>query len=270
MTGAFNETRTWYAYFPTEHKPEDLGTTYAELTLQPKSSYQVFWTPSDNRRRKGKDGDGALRSAFGGIFDQFTTSLNYLFFTPGDYKITAQVKYWDTPAATAAYRTAQKSTTIHLAAPQSVIMLGAIIGGLIAYTILPQTRRQRLTVTETPTRTVITTLVGRVFQQAYGLFGACLLSVIVTILLARISDTQFLVKVTVNDVWGAITIGFVANYAGSRVLDRLFPPQRTRTTIDETVPVEEATQAHEHREDIAANWQEAESPTQNDETRRDK
>jgi hypothetical protein len=138
MTGAFNDTRTWYAYFPTEHKPDDPRSGYAELTLQPKSSYQVFWTPSDLGRRR--DGNAtAPGETFRGVADQFANSLSYLFFAPGDYKITAQVKYWDGPSDPAVtYRTAQKSTTIHLAAPQSVIMLGAIIGGLIAYTILPQ------------------------------------------------------------------------------------------------------------------------------------
>jgi hypothetical protein len=81
----------------------------------------------------------------------------------------------------------------------------------------------------------------RVFKQTYGLFGACLLSAIVTILLARISETQFLVKVTVNDIWGAITIGFFANYAGSKVLERFFPQSERHGTV---VGQNGATQAH--------------------------
>jgi len=242
MTGAFSETRTWYAYFPTEHVPTDQATQYKELTLQPKSSYEVFWTPSEGRYQPPTATDSLLSlagRAIHNVLEEFTSSLGYVFFTPGDYKITAQVKYWDLQSpANSTYRTAQKSTTIHLAAPQSVIMIGAILGGLIAYAILPQSRRQRLTITRTEYRTQINALVGRVFQQAYGILGACLLSVIVTILLARISETQFLVKVTINDVWGAITIGFVANYFGTRILDRLLPTEKSKTTIDETVPAD--------------------------------
>jgi hypothetical protein len=44
------------------------------------------------------------------------------------------------------------------------------------------------------------------------------LSVITTILLSRIAESQFLVRVTVNDVWGAIAVGFLANFAGYNVL----------------------------------------------------
>src|SRR5206468_10128178 len=87
------------------------------------------------------------------VIDQFTSSLNYVFFTPADYKITAQVKYLEASAgAGAAYHYALKSTIIHLAAPQAVIMFGAIIGGLIAFAILPQARRQHLAIVQTPRR----------------------------------------------------------------------------------------------------------------------
>jgi hypothetical protein len=43
----------------------------------------------------------------------------------------------------------------------------------------------------------------------------------ITILLSRISETQFLIKVTVNDFWGAVAIGFVANYMGAKALNKL-------------------------------------------------
>jgi hypothetical protein len=48
-----------------------------------------------------------------------------------------------------------------------------------------------------------------------------LLSAIVTILLSRLSDTQFLIKVSVADFWGAIVTGLVAQYLGSKWLERL-------------------------------------------------
>jgi hypothetical protein len=60
-----------------------------------------------------------------------------------------------------------------------------------------------------------------------GILGAALLSIIVTILLARLSETQFLIRITVADFWGAVAIGFVANYAGAEVLNKIIklPPK---------------------------------------------
>jgi len=53
------------------------------------------------------------------------------------------------------------------------------------------------------------------------MLGAVLLSAIVTILLARISETQFLIRVTVADLWGAVAIGFVANYLGAELIKKM-------------------------------------------------
>jgi hypothetical protein len=49
-----------------------------------------------------------------------------------------------------------------------------------------------------------------------------LMGVVVTILISRIAETQFFVKVTINDLWGAIAVGFVINYYGPRVLGQVF------------------------------------------------
>lgn len=57
---------------------------------------------------------------------------------------------------------------------------------------------------------------------AAGLLGAAL-----TIVASRLSDTQFPVKVSVNDFWGALTIGFISYFIGNRLLttiiDKLAP-----------------------------------------------
>ena len=50
-----------------------------------------------------------------------------------------------------------------------------------------------------------------------------LLSAIITILLARIAETQFIIKVSVSDLWGAIAVGFLINYGGWTLLERLMP-----------------------------------------------
>ena len=42
-----------------------------------------------------------------------------------------------------------------------------------------------------------------------------------TVLLARLSETQFLIRVSINDFWGAIAIGFVADLLGIKILQKI-------------------------------------------------
>ena len=65
--------------------------------------------------------------------------------------------------------------------------------------------------------------VARSAKEAGGISVSALLSAVVTILLSRISESQFLIQVTVTDFWGAIAIGFVANYLGWNVLNKIVP-----------------------------------------------
>jgi hypothetical protein len=51
------------------------------------------------------------------------------------------------------------------------------------------------------------------------------MSVIITILLSRIEQTAFFIKVTVSDLWGAIAIGFFGNYGGMALIDKMVRPQ---------------------------------------------
>lgn len=241
MTGAFDPTGTWNAYFPTEHEPNpNQPHQFGTVTLQPKSSYQVFWRPTGSQGREVPANATVFRSIcirMQNLTHQVVNSLEYVFFTPGRYKLTAQVKYWSgLKANEGTYYTVAKTTELQIAAPQSVIMLGAVVGGIIAFAVLPRSRRYRTTVTATDSTITSKDLVGRMFPATYGIVGAAMLSVIVTILLARMSETQFLVKVTINDFWGAIAIGFIANYLGSRALDRLLPASQTTATVNQTVP----------------------------------
>ncbi|ADV84742.1 hypothetical protein [Terriglobus saanensis] len=52
-------------------------------------------------------------------------------------------------------------------------------------------------------------------------FLAAVLGGVVTIVASRLSDTHFPVKVSVNDWWGALTIGFVAYFVGNKFINTL-------------------------------------------------
>jgi hypothetical protein len=131
-----------------------------------------------------------------------------LSFEPGDYTIKIAATYWTDPANINTFNDAHSTVLdvkIPVVAPQWVIIVGAILGGLIAYILLPNLRLRPGTV------------------EVSGLFTAALLSTIATILLARISETQFVIKVSINDLWGAIAVGFVATASGTSFLQRYVP-----------------------------------------------
>jgi hypothetical protein len=73
-----------------------------------------------------------------------------------------------------------------------------------------------------------------VAKELAGIAGSVLLSAMVTILLSRISETQFLIKVSITDFWGAVAIGFVANYAGAKILDRFLPANGSSPVRDKS------------------------------------
>lgn len=132
--------------------------------------------------------------------------LHLINFAPGDYTIKVIALYWpDEESAEAVsdnYRTETSQIKLPVVAPQWVIILGAAIGGLIAYLLFPKIRRRQNEV------------------ELLGLLSAILFSIIIRILLGRIADTQFFVKITVTDFWGAIAIGFIAVSSGNSLLQK--------------------------------------------------
>ncbi len=107
-----------------------------------------------------------------------------------------------------------------------------------------------------PRKNTFMEVVQKFAKEIAGIFGAILLSAIVTILLSRISETQLLIKVSIADFWGAIAIGFVANYLGARGLEKLLPQSGSSSAqVSSTTPLaEEAAPAEKvlPKEDIHA------------------
>jgi hypothetical protein len=103
------------------------------------------------------------------------------------------------------YRTETAEIKVPVVAPQWVIILGASLGAIIAYFLLPNIRRKPDHV------------------ELLGLSSAILFGIIITILLGRIADTQFFVKITVTDFWGAVAIGFIGVASGHSLLQKYLP-----------------------------------------------
>lgn len=195
----------------------------ATLALRPNDSTPVFWfvkfrelaTVTGSQSQSQSLGR-AIPEVLAYLYEQISMELNFLLFVPGNYQVTVIADYWvkddcsDIPDI-GVPNVAFESKIVDVAAPQSVILVGAAIGGLISYVILPQARRRQRNLTG----------LARYAAIGTGAFGAMLLSTIITILLARISESQFLIRVTVTDVWGAIAIGFISNYFGVEILNKI-------------------------------------------------
>lgn len=223
LEGPFKPAWPWWALFPTEvHTVPQFADAF--IKLQPGDSYQVFWSPG---RTIFYDSTGFTL----GVIRTIRSEMKFIFFSPGEYTLTVNAKYWFDPQGE--YHTVTQSSALHFAAPQSVIMFGASFGGLIAFYIAPQARR-RFARRKAKSRGPIMAILEPVAKELAGIAGSVLLSAMVTILLSRISETQFLIKVSITDFWGAVAIGFVANYAGAKILDRFLPANGSSPVRDKS------------------------------------
>lgn len=194
--------------FPAQSGSDNAESKTSEIHLRPSEHYKVFWDlsrqaqPSANCTQQSKLKD-------------------FLGFVPGDYAFTVEgIAY--TPAPTGQppmAHTYTATTTLNVSISQVATALAAFLGALLAYLVvalqpghdfdrwrpdLPVGGRVRV--------------VGILIRNA---FSAGLLGSAVTIVASRLSDTQFPVKVSVNDFWGALTIGFVAYFVGSRFISTI-------------------------------------------------
>ena len=137
---------------------------------------------------------------------------------PGEYTIHVACAYWnnleDAQQQRLNYSTQVAETNVPFVVPPIAILPGAALGGLLAFILLPSLWLPPAK------RFGEHRWYEKVSILGSGLGVSCLLSVVVTILLSRISESQFLVRVSVQDTWGAVAIGFIAGASGTSVLQR--------------------------------------------------
>ena len=204
-------------WFPTEY----LEKTPRVISIKPKETYRVFWNRSPETIPKEEGSSEPPTAGAFSLFSDVRRWLQFINFTPGAYAITVEAKYWDQRKFDGDdYHTSVETKSIEYAAPQRIILLGAVLGGLI-FTILSMVRAEQSTVNDASAgRLSAAKTLGKIVLT---LVGSILLSVIITILLSRIAETQFFIKVSVSDFWGAIALGFLANYGGWALLDKMIP-----------------------------------------------
>lgn len=196
----------WYGVMPAADHGESPEKYHSgTLALPPGQATAVWWTwRHDDLLAKPPSPSPSL-------LHQFAVEREYLFFAPGRYRFTITALYRLTADPSATPQSAVATASLDLTAPWSAVLVGAALGGLIAYLVLPQARRA-IGAKRAWTHWAL---------RALDIAGAVLLSVVVTILLARLADVPFPIRVTVSDLWGAVAVGFVANYLGVELLSRM-------------------------------------------------
>lgn len=210
--------RDWLAFFPGIIVPPNQSYEDTVIVLEPGSNISAFWAGQRSTTFDVSPPTTTLGKLWG-EFGDFTKALT---FSPGQYSLAIVGSYWDTHEGaqlkSVEHHTQTAAVIETITAPQKVVLLGAAIGGLIAFLLL-----SRLYPTGAWANVRLMT----------GFISSVLLSTIVTILLSRLSQSQFIVQVTVNDFWGAMAVGFLITAAGPAVLQRfigLVSPAQTGTS----------------------------------------
>lgn len=228
---------TFYGYFTTEAGEPNFTYAYP-VTIQPEDVYTVAWTlgtPTTMTTPNPAATPGTQPRPPGvihGMIERIKSEMQFVFFTPGDYKATVALRYHVDGDPDTVLRSVSQSALVHVAAPQSVILSGAAAGGLLGYIITllfltkktPQSEEKETAAKSTHMPQWLNEIIRvavKLSKFIAGVIGSVLLSAIVTILLSRLSETQFLIRVSINDFWGAIAIGFVANLTGIKILSKI-------------------------------------------------
>ena len=166
-------------------------------------------------------------------------------FVPGDYTLRVVCPYYknadDARNKSPNYFTQVAEITLPMVAAQTTILAGAALGGLMAFFLLPS-----LWLPMSREWTALNWW-HKLFIVIRGLLVPALLSVMIAILLSRMSDSPFLIKVSVQDFWGAITIGFIAGTSGTAVLQRftISQAERQKSLVERGITQVPSTSADE-------------------------
>jgi hypothetical protein len=198
------------AIFPTMVYSQ-LWTDDKVIRIDPGSKYAVIWKL--------------------GARSPYQAVVSHAFFSPGQYRATALVHVWYTPPILGPDEesdergqlvTAHRVLNLHESAAITssrdlafdaslvVLLVGAAIGGLLAWTLQAALREH--------TGFSLLNDWSRLARFGANFVAAVLLPVVVTLLLARLSAADSPIAIRVRDLWGAIATGFVVQWVGLPLL----------------------------------------------------
>jgi hypothetical protein len=228
-------------FFPTEPNVLSNPPLGGPIVIPPKEHYQVFWglgTAGNTRCSRTPAVEG-FWSWPEQRWKNFKANIGFL---PGDYAFAVVGKAYLSPGGKVdpAYHTFVQGTKLHVGITQLQSMIAAMIGGLLAYFVAGLREGGELRTLKREQTDNKRSSVSKYLVILRGVISAALLSSVVTIILSRLSDTQFPIKVSVADFWGALTVGFVAFFTGNKLIDRIVGlgggPKPTPPVIEPTAP----------------------------------
>jgi hypothetical protein len=216
-----NQNCAWF--FGSFYSPSIARNEDENFILQPQERVTVFF----NMRTGDNLGANTAPICRAKRTDGISNVLN---FVPGQYVFELTGRYkapnpvpgsseststgWSEP------RVFSQNATLEVGIDQASILLFAALGGFFAFLVMALRHGGDF---------------GQIFAEQMGTrawfwkvavfgknaFAAAFLSAAVTIVASRLSDTQFPIKVSVNDFWGALTVGFVSYFVGGKFIDKL-------------------------------------------------
>ena len=160
------------------------------------------------------------------------TPGNYEYFLTGKFSVCDPIPGSSMPICPYPMRSFAQSEKFPVGIDQIQIICFAIIGGILAYLVVAVRGDEGsvnqffalLTMRKTEGAAVgIWSRNGLILAAKLirDVLGVAILSSAFTIVSSRLSDSQFPIKVSVLDGWGAITIGFLSYFVGNKFIDSL-------------------------------------------------
>jgi hypothetical protein len=200
------------ATFPTQGNtpPVERPARGYGLLIQPGESYRVFWDMTKNGCAGKSPEEKEKRFSLPWLEHEWQKIM----FSPGTYKVYLDAVFYPSGQDGQPYHTAAEGRDVVFSASEQKILFGAFLGGLLAY-IIKVYYNVPTQLTAKMKTGWLKRYIGYTEWIAAGLFGA-----IIVILASRLSDS-FPVKVNANDFWGSITLGFVFQWMGVKLLEKL-------------------------------------------------
>lgn len=194
------------AFFPTiRSRP-----SHEVVRIDPGATYSVIWKIDPSRNMESSEIKGATSNAV-------NTLKSFAFVPPSEYRITACIHIWTTLPEfddngnvdnLGASFTQSLNRTVKLDPSPIILVFGSAIGGILCF--LLQILSGLVPLNEG--------LSGSASQIVVGLLTAILLTSVVTTLLSRLSNSDFIINIKVKDLWGAIATGIIVQWLGYKAL----------------------------------------------------
>lgn len=232
---------------PFEVSRDNVGSKGAFFpTISPRGENEIIRIEPNSGYTFRYKNDDSSNGILGHIF---SVVEKYAFFIPGIYDIHSVIHVWVAPPEIEQGKVKNYGDTITINSSISkaiesspwVLIVGASIGGILCFKLERYFQNESIQKTETQRENPIeisdriTTnssnpimerlkkfpILYFIVQEIFSWLPSILLTSSVTILLSRLSTTDFLVAVKINDIWGAVVVGFIIQWKGYPFLSRI-------------------------------------------------